>query len=313
VGERGRRICLAGLVATAWAGCVSAGKTATAPATAPATIRYVRGRKIAELANRRIRESSGLACSRRHEGVFWTHNDSGDRPRIYALNRKGEHLATVGITAAAARDWEDMASFQLGGKAYLLLADVGDNSRRRSRVSLYIVAEPTVGTKARPAVGTAAARMKIDLTYDDGPHDCEAVAVDPGRRKIYLVSKVMGACKVYELPLPKRSPAKPVKAKAIATLSVPFVTGMDISPDGRRMIVVTYGPAYEFTRRHGETWADALKRRGRAIVVPRRRQGESICYGPDGRSLYLTSEKLPTPLLEVPAADDPRSPATAPR
>ena len=35
---------------------------------------------------REVRESSGLAVSRAYPGVFWTHNDSGDRPRLYALD-----------------------------------------------------------------------------------------------------------------------------------------------------------------------------------------------------------------------------------
>ena len=30
-----------------------------------------------------LRESSGLGISRTRPGVFWTHNDSGDRPRLY--------------------------------------------------------------------------------------------------------------------------------------------------------------------------------------------------------------------------------------
>jgi len=78
---------------------------------------------------------------------------------------------------------------------------------------------------------------------------------------------------------------------------------MDISPDGRRAIVLTYADALEFVRRDGETWRQAFARRPRTIVMPRRRQGEAICYGPDGRTLYLTSEHTPTPLLEVPVIE----------
>jgi hypothetical protein len=77
---------------------------------------------------------------------------------------------------------------------------------------------------------------------------------------------------------------------------------MDISPDGRRAVVLTYGSAYEYTRLGKESWGDAFARKGRELKMPTRRQGESICYGPDGKTLYLTSEKLPTPLLEVPPA-----------
>ena len=75
---------------------------------------------------------------------------------------------------------------------------------------------------------------------------------------------------------------------------------MDISPDGLRAVVLTYGNAYEYVRGPKETWAEGFGREPRVIKMPRRAQGESICYGHDGTTLYLTSEKLPTPLLEVP-------------
>jgi len=74
---------------------------------------------------------------------------------------------------------------------------------------------------------------------------------------------------------------------------------MDISPDGRRAILGTYGHAFEFCRGKDETWAEAFSRPPRELTVPRRRQGETICFGPDGRTIYLTSEKRPTPLWEV--------------
>ena len=42
------------------------------------------------------------------------------------------------------------------------------------------------------------------------------------------------------------------------------------------------------------------RRKPREIIVPERVQGESMCFGPDGKTLYLTSENLPTPLFVVP-------------
>jgi len=95
------------------------------------SITYGAGRETATLANKQIIESSGLACSRRVGDILWTHNDSGDSPRIFAFNMEGEDLATYKIAGAAAFDWEDMASFKIGRKPYLLLADIGDNARRR--------------------------------------------------------------------------------------------------------------------------------------------------------------------------------------
>ena len=92
-------------------------------------------------------------------------------------------------------------------------------------------------------------------------------------------------------------------AKAVATLKLPVTTAMDISPDGRRCVVLTYGPAFEYTRKAGETWKEAFARAPRMLSTPARQQGESICYGRDGKTLYLTSEKLPAPLWELRARD----------
>jgi len=37
----------------------------------------------------RVRESSGVAASRAHAGVLWTHNDSGDDAYVYATDLAG--------------------------------------------------------------------------------------------------------------------------------------------------------------------------------------------------------------------------------
>jgi len=277
---------------------------ATKGEPSPEPIRYGQGRQLCELANGEINESSGLACSRRTPGVFWTHNDSGDSPRLFAFDAKGHTLAILAVAGAIHRDWEDMASFTLGGKPCLLIADIGDNSAWRSDCTLYIVPEPRVDPTKRDVRLEQQVAIAVDFEYDDGPRDCEAVAIDPTTRTIYLVSKTPAPeCTVYALPLPKRTVRENLKARPIATLSIPMVSAMDISPDGLRAIIATYGNAYEYTRRADEKWAQAFARGPRTVALPRRRQGESIAYGPDGKTLYLTSEQTPTPLLEVPVAE----------
>jgi len=269
----------------------------------PQPVAYAKARLLCQLANQKIDESSGLACSRRKDGVFWTHNDSGGGPRIYAFNTKGEDLGTFDVAGAKAQDWEDMASFRVGRKCYLILADVGDNAARRKSCTLYIVEEPVLFRK-KPVTVRIKVAMTIQFSYEDGPHDCEAVAVDAKNRMIYLVSKVAGlTCKVYELPISKGRARGSVIARPVATLKVPVTTGMDMSADGTRCVVLTYLSAYEFTRKPGETWKDAFSRRPRTLAMPLRRQGESISYGADGKTLYLTSEKVPTPLWEIPVQE----------
>ena len=57
----------------------------------------------------RVRESSGVAVSRAHRGVLWTHNDSGDDAYVYATDLAGTDRGVVRIRGARAVDWEDIA------------------------------------------------------------------------------------------------------------------------------------------------------------------------------------------------------------
>jgi hypothetical protein len=260
---------------------------------------YTQPRKVCELSNPEIRESSGLAASRRHPGVLWTHNDSGDRARIFAFDRQGRDLGTCEIADAAADDWEDMASVRLDGQCCLLLADVGNNRGWKKGGILYLVAEPE-----RLDVPQARLMQTVHFRYDDRPRDCEAVGFDPVRREVLLAVKQLGlVTKVYAFPWPNHSTSDPVVARPIGTIAVTLATAMDISTDGRRAVVLSYGDAQEFVREPDEDWQRALAKPGRAIAMPARRQGESICYGSDGCTLYLTSEGVPTPLFEVRVAE----------
>lgn len=275
-----------------WVAFGSEPSSQTATDAAP---QYGEPRKLAELADEDIDESSGLAASHRHAGVFWTHNDSGDGPRLYAFDRDGKTVARVDVQSASNIDWEDMSSFLFGGKSWLALADVGDNARRREFCTLYVVEEPELD---QPHV---APKLTIRFRYEDGPRDCEAIAVDAAAGEILLVSKVFGlSCRVYRVGLDWKLRESKQTAKLVASLSLPLATAADISADGRRLLVATYLDGYEYSRRRDEPWKATLSRKPRTISLPRRAQGEAACYAADGQAIYLTSEKLPTPLWELP-------------
>jgi hypothetical protein len=251
---------------------------------------YGAPRRLGELSGIDIRESSGIAISRRQPEHFWTHNDSGDPARIFAFDRSGRHVGECRVRGAAAIDWEDMASFEWRGSSWLLLADTGDNARRRTACALYLCAEPAPTDREVEAVATV-------FRYEDGPHDCEAVGFDSGSSVVLLATKaLLPQCRVYELAWPEKVTSETCIARHIAT-----VPAMEISPDGRFAVIGTYGDAYLFARREGESWQGAFSRPPQPVALPARRQGESICFGADGRTLYLTSEQRPTPLWEIPA------------
>jgi hypothetical protein len=80
---------------------------------------------------------------------------------------------------------------------------------------------------------------------------------------------------------------------------IALTVGMDLSPDRQQAIILTYGDAFLFPRQENESWKQAFARSPQRVAMPRRKQGEAICFGPDGQTVYLTSEKLPAPLWEV--------------
>lgn len=274
---------------------------------------YGKATEVAKLKDEQIDESSGLAIGRhvRSSGsrVFWTHNDSGDGPRLFAFNDKGETLATVEIEGAVARDWEDMASFVVGGKPYLLIGDVGDNDRRRKHCALYIVPEPELNTRQRGVKTKVAVAQTIYYTYEGGRRDCEAVAIDVEEKAIYLITKEFSSRGgVYRIAVPKKPSSQPVVALRMGEVKIPMATGMDISADGSRAIVINYAIGYEYKREKGQSWAVVFAGKPTLVSLPGRGQGESVCYGISG-AVYATSEGKTPPLFELPVLKEtPRDP-----
>ncbi len=270
----------------------------------PAATAYAPAQAIGRIGDREIQESSGLACSILHKGHFWTHNDSGDKSRLFLLGPTGETKAVVTVKASKSSDWEDMASFKLDGKAHLLVADVGNNLLKRDVVQLYLLPEPAdILSSEVPLKISVKPTRTIHFRYEDGPKNCESVAVDVTGGRILLVSKENTTCSVYELPLRADGKEEVLTAKRIATLPVSTATGMSMSADGSRVMIVNYLVGHEFMRASGETWASAFGRRPVMVALPLRKQGEAVCYGADGRTLYLSSEGASQPIWEIkPAA-----------
>lgn len=256
------------------------------------------------LASTEVLESSGIAFSQRRPGVLWTHNDSGDMPRLFAFDAAGRDLGTFTVEGATHADWEDLCSVTIAGVPCLVIGDTGDNSRDRANVRLYVVEEPATGPSKGSRPASARVTQAITFTYEDGPRNCEALAAAPDGRTFYLASKdKKSRGKLYELERPEGAGSTTVVARIVAPLALPKVTAMDMSRDGLRAIMLTYMDAYEFRRSAGETWRQAFARDPRRVPLPPRDKGESVCYGPDGRDLYLTSEGSPCPLWRVAAPD----------
>ena len=268
---------------------------------------------LADLEDRSINESSGIAASRRNPKLFWTHNDSGDGPFIYAFDRQGKHRGVWRIAGASAIDWEDIAvgPGPRPRQSYIYIGDIGDNSKRRDEIVVYRVIEPSIApddsssTKSGPR-NTDAADV-IRLKYPDGKHDAETLLVHPSTGDLYIVTKVMrAAAGAYKLkaPFPKSMETTLVHVGDIRfpNQMIGFITGGDISTDGKRVVLCDYlGGCELILAKTQAVGFDAIwKQPPVPINLGSRRQGEAICYGADGSALFLTSEGVPCPLIEIP-------------
>jgi hypothetical protein len=279
---------------------------ATALAAAAA---YGPAKIIAQLENADIRESSGIAASRQWPGVFWTHNDSGDSPRIFAFDRQGRDLGSYTVSGATALDWEDIA---IGpgpepGSWSLYIGEIGGNKRDASEVVIYRVPEPEPRKGAHAKTEPA---FPIRLRYPDGPHDAEALLVHPQSGDIYVVTKAFPDDRethVFKAPAPHTAAVRTLQKagvvrfanRSLFTMLLGRVTGGDISPDGRRVALCDYFRAHEAVLPAGRPFDDIWQQEWSPVELAPRVQGEAICYRHDGRALLATSESAPCPLQEV--------------
>lgn len=258
-----------------------------------------------------LREISGLAASHVHEDVLWAHNDSGSPARLYAISRRGRLLARYDVIGAKNIDWEDIASFELDGHHYLLLADTGDNGGLRRDFVLYVFEEP-----ATLENGTLRPVWSIHARWPDGgSRDCEAVAVDATLRQVLLISKKRVPPELFTLPLADPHGAV-LEARRVGRLAgVPQanadmqrkdpklaalfsqVTAADISPDRSTLAVLTYGSVLFYRRAPGEDWADAVAHLPEAHDVPPIPQAEALAWSAGGAGLYATGEFSPAPIF----------------
>jgi hypothetical protein len=256
-----------------------------------------------------LTEISGVAVSRRNDGVTWVHQDSGTPPQVSAVGEDGAQLGHYQVEGAEAFDWEDMS---LGGGPqadvdYLYLGDIGDNFddtvRPDDPVTIYRVAEPELAGNGGD--GATAEAVAFEVMYSDGPRDAETMMTDPLTGDLFVVSKQWDASPsgVYRLPadvaLAESAPAELVTMERVAELPGdvdPFVTGGDISVDGRLVAVRNYGAVLLWDRAPDATVGETLAADPTCQVDVTEEQGEAVAFDPDGGGFVTVSEGEHPPL-----------------
>jgi len=247
-------------------------------------------------------ELSGLAASRIRDDTLWAHNDSLNAPILYAFGTDGKDLGSLRVEGASYLDWEDMASFELDGQPYLVIGDVGDNKALRPFVSLFFLREPAIPSERIEAGRGVRVEWAVHFRYEDGPRDCEALAVDEPGKRILLLSKRTEPPVLYELSLvgPDGEPDVLQTARRLAEMpGLGRPTALDVSPDGARVVVQTRRYTYVFDRDEGQDWNDVFSGTPQRIEMPRMSGIEAVTFDRHGRSVFVTREKRPNPLVRI--------------
>ncbi|MBQ0829316.1 WD40 repeat domain-containing protein [Streptomyces tagetis] len=247
----------------------------------------------------RITESSGLAASRLHPGIYWTHNDSDDGPYLYAVDGStGETVATVTLSGIGSP--RDVEAISIGPDDRIFVGDIGDNlGGTWPHVWIYELPEP------KELKDQTVRATQYVVTYEDGPRDAESLLVHPRTGRVYIIDKKEDGGHLYEGPAELSASGANVFRRGPAVDL--WATDAAFSPDGERFVVRGYfgGLWYE--------WNGGDIRRKDRIGVPLG-QGESVTYTTDGTKILLGMEGVNSPVRAQDApggapSDGPRAPS----
>ena len=271
------------------------GISLTAPGTAP----------LLRLQDPALAESSGLAASAQHEDILWTHADGGTRAEVRAVDRSGETVATVTLAGIDPYDPEALAPGPgADGKPALFLGDLGDNGELREDVSVFRFDEPT---RLRDQTVDA---TWYRFTYPDGPHDAEALLVEPDTGRIMIATKRLTGGDLYRAPKNLVTADEGTNELELVASAPGWVTDGSYLPDGR-FVLRTYGSAFLYDRPGHEIGRSnlPLQPQGESLTV----EGDQLLVGSEGEKSAVYAVPVPSSTVAAEPSTDPStaSPPTA--
>ena len=262
-------------------------------------------------------ENSAAAISHTQPGVFFTINDSGNDPLLFALDTTGADRGVWRVRGATNVDWESASVGPCGASPpaspndCVYIGDTGDNSAKHPSRVIYRVDEPSA--QRAGFTGDVEARA-LHYQYADGPHDVEAMYVAPNGNVVLITKRPLADAAgrlrpalVFELPAIAWNEPGIVVAPLVDSLSIvpgsaPLrtITDASFSADGHVLAVRTYAQVFTFA-------ADSVTGRVRRDIPPGVcniveldvAPGEGITWFGRSRKLLLTSEGRESPMNVV--------------
>jgi len=241
-----------------------------------------------------VHESSGLFF---HNGRLWTHNDSGDKPILYALDTATfEVVQRVTLANAKNKDWEDVCT---DGET-VFVGDFGNNKGSRKKLRIYtfpLSALPDEGD-ATVQVDTIVFRFADQTNFEKRKHDhdfdCEAIFVTEDH--LYLLSKgwETSTTRLYRL---SKTPGNQVAEVVNGFDSQGLITGADYDRENGVLAIVGYVKTiwmpFMYLIFDFDEAGERLSHRRFEMPQLAGAQTEGICFFDEGRC-YVSAETSPT-------------------
>lgn len=242
---------------------------------------------VGTLENKEIEEASGMAFSRDHDGLIYTHNDSGGGRRVYVIDSLGKGMGVFKLKGVWNRDWEDIAVGPGPDPKlnYVYVGEIGDNQLKYTNIFIYRFPEPEQFLEAMEVEPEI-----LKLSYPDGAKDAETLMVDPISKDIFILTKRDSLNILYKTTQEAFDRKEAVLEKV---MELPFTMSVagDISLDGKEILIKNYFTVYYWKRNENETIAQALARDPLILPYKPEPQGEAIGFHPNGKSYFTLSEK----------------------
>jgi hypothetical protein len=136
----------------------------------------------------------------------------------------------------------------------------------------------------------------LRLRYEDGPHDAEAMFVDPRDELLYIIEKQLTEPEsaVYAVPLREVRPGEVGVLRLVARVPLSIVTAADLGPAG--IAVRNYFTALVFPWSDDRIVVSTLEGKSCPVSLG---SSEAIAQTLDGRALYSISEGVGPPIRYV--------------
>ncbi|QWX83213.1 hypothetical protein H0I23_12220 [Cellulophaga sp. HaHaR_3_176] len=238
-----------------------------------------------------VKENSGIAYYGNEKA--WFIEDHGNDDILYQIGFNGNLLREIKVKNGGNNDWEDLAKDSEGN---LYIADTGNNNNKRKDLTIYKVPNPENNS------GNSIDAEKITFNYpeqkefppkkDNLIYDAEAIFYK--NNSIFIITKdrskpFKGRALIYKVPAKKGNYEAVLVGEfnPCNTDGICQVTSADISPDGKKIVLLGYGLLWVFSDFTTDNFTQGSLK---TIELGATTQLESVSFS-DNNTLLISDEE----------------------